>query len=267
MGDDSSEIQTVNMEEKSVTLNILLQLIYPIAPPTFPGMSSSGEVLDAKALVNGIEPVLAAAIKYEMQPVVKELCSKLASAADATLPNGGVAHDTLALRIFVLACRYGLKEEARSVAHASLRGRVRGVFIEELRQLNAVQYFHLIQFHDKTVAAIRPLFQQDRPPKPFSVLCPICSKQCPIRRWNAFAENAFPVLMNSPRSSFIFSTDFYLSVFGKRSPCLTTPLTSYDSRVPEGWEVTCRYLKEKIEEAVTQVRHPNVIFLLTTILI
>ena len=54
-----------------------------------------------------------------MQLVVKALCIKLLDAAEITYTDGSVIDDTLAMRVFALACQSRLKEVARRAAHAS----------------------------------------------------------------------------------------------------------------------------------------------------
>lgn len=217
----TSDVQVVDVTETSKTLDILLRMIYPTSPPSFPGVTDSGEIEDAQELVKGIEPVLAAALKYDMQLIVKDLCAKLIRAADTTLPDGRVVDDTLALRVFVIACKHGLREEARLAAHASLKGSVIGTFIKELREINAAQYFHLLLFHQKTVASAE------------SALMSSYSSYCHSGARDSLIASLRPILQKSPRSGQVSLPSFLGSVLVNYGYCCTSNANLHMQHVRE----------------------------------
>ena len=235
----------IDVSESSTTIKMLLRLIYPIVPPPFPGISEGGKVTDARELVSGIEPILTAALKYDMQSVVEKLTAKLLDAAETTLPDGTVIDDTLALRIFVLACRLKMKEVARRAAYASLKGNIVGVFIKDLRQINAAQYLRLLQFHtnmaDGVDAALTILSSQ-------SLKCSSCgddsfSPAGKAKWWLDFVARARNVISRSPTSQRIFTIGF-----SEQSRQMAKNCRGPDcQKVPEKWPMICQEMKEEID--------------------
>lgn len=252
------EVSVVEVSETSTALDILLRLIYPIAPPQFPGTSDSGEVTDAKELVNGIEPVLDAAIKYDMVLIVKELCARLLAAANTTLADGSAIDDTLALRVFVLACRHGLREEARHAAYASLKGRVAGVFIDELRSITAAQYFHLVQFHTKIVAAVDSLVQFTNASGTLFdqavINCAYCGR-LPTglagfpNWWKDFVNRAQPIMHESPKTMRVFNSVFLENMFTTARICTS----SCNNQVHGKWQTVSQIIRDTVDRAITEV--------------
>lgn len=259
-GEDNGELSLIEMPETGATLDILLRMIYPIVLPQFPGTSEGGEIIDATELVNGIEPVIAAAIKYEMTPVVKDLCAMLLEGAEITRLDGSVINDTLALRVFVLACRNGLKAEARRAAHASLKGRVVGVFFEELRTITAAQYFHLIQFHAKVVAAVDLVVQSEerygRPINEQNIGCTVCSDLRPKhffdfpRWWKKFVIKARPILHESPKTLRVFHSEFLKDALVDADSC-----DDCKKHVHGKFHRASQIIKDKIDQAIAEVSY------------
>ncbi|KAH8110721.1 hypothetical protein DFH11DRAFT_736382 [Phellopilus nigrolimitatus] len=247
----------IELSENSSTLDILLRLIYPFTPPAFPGTSASGAISDAQKLVRAVDPVLAAALKYDMPLVVKALCAKLINATNATKPDGSAVDDTLALRVFALACRYKLKEEARAAAHAALKGRVSGVFVSELHDVSASQYLRLIEFHRNIVSVVESTVTISGLPSPYDdfVKCSICEEPPPRHRdswyerskwWTNFVLRALPILRESPKSSRVYSARFLEQMFAQTCD-------SGDCKQMHGkWQTMSQYIKDTIDEAIAK---------------
>ncbi|THH12094.1 hypothetical protein EW145_g220 [Phellinidium pouzarii] len=223
-------LPVIDVTENKSTLDILLRMLYPLAPPSFPGISASGAVSDARALIKAIDPVLAA--------------------AQNTLPDGSVADDTLALRVFALSCRYGLKEEARAVAHASLKGRVAGVFFTGLRDMSAAQYFYLIQFQEKIVGVVESIVKTRDLPSPYDTLikCQDCERpgEC-SKWWINFVHRALPILRESPKSPQIFSATFLGPMFEEATSCNHTNCREVHGK----WQTIRQFIKDTIDKAIT----------------
>ncbi|KAI5123488.1 hypothetical protein M0805_008857 [Coniferiporia weirii] len=259
-----SDPPVIEVAESGNTLERLLFLIYPLPSPRFRGTLPSGVVINSKAFIKDVEPVLAAAIKYDMALVVRVLCAKLTEAADKPLPDGSVADGTLALRVYALACRYGLKEEAYAAAHATLRGRVAGVFIDELRDMSAAHYFRLIQFHTKVVDAVTSIISTSGLPSPYHdlVKCPVCETSIGGRPkcsawWADFVDRAFPIMHESPRSTEVYSAAFLQNMFTKASACYgkTGSYSSDKSNCQDvhgKWQTMSQFIRDTVASAIAQ---------------
>lgn len=259
-------LPVVDLSEKSATLDMLLRIIYPVVPPAFKGVSSNGTVTDAAQLIKCVEPVLEAALKYDMRIVVKQLCSKLLDASNQVRPDGTVVDDTLAVRVYVPACRFRLRDEACIAASAALRGRVRGVFCDGLRSINAAHYFRLLEYHEKAVNAVLPLFRLQNVPKEHRDImgCGRCDKvngrsgKEVARCWLNFFEEAEVTVRQSPRSCEILSNKFMEDSHELARNCVNNTYR-YDSfasncaRFVLNFEPFSQYLREAMEVAVTQV--------------
>lgn len=92
-GSDSNE-RVMTVSEPAHTLSLLLQYIYPMAHPVLSSLKD-------------IQAVLLAADKYDVSFITKDLCTKL------------VSPDILGaspLRVYAVACRLGLRDEALQAA-------------------------------------------------------------------------------------------------------------------------------------------------------
>lgn len=259
-------LPVVDLSEKSATLDMLLRIIYPVVPPAFKGVSSNGTVTDAAQLIKCVEPVLEAALKYDMRIVVKQLCSKLLDASNQVRPDGTVVDDTLAVRVYVLACRFRLRDEACIAASAALRGRVRGVFCDGLRSINAAHYFRLLEYHEKAVNAILPLFRLQNVPQEHRNLmnCKRCDRannrsgNVAASCWLRFFEEAEATVRQSPRSFEMFSDKIMKDSQELARNCVNNTFSygSYESncaRLAVNFQPFSQHLREKMEVAVTRV--------------
>ncbi|KAL5531221.1 hypothetical protein ACEPAG_4097 [Sanghuangporus baumii] len=247
----TAEVQAIDISESSSTIDTLLRLLYPISPPSFPGISESGKVTDAQEFVNGIGSVLAAALKYDVQIAVEKLCTKLLEAVEATSPNGSVINETLSLHIFVLACRLKLKEMARRAAYASLKGSIVGVFIEDLRQINAAQYLRLLQFHTNMADKVKALVINCRDFSSLNLACASCggvvASYTLTAKWVVdFVARAQPIISQSPAGYKILTQEFVGDKSGKDSFCRASEC----QKSLEKWNVLSSEIRQRIDIAI-----------------
>ncbi|KAL5492647.1 hypothetical protein ACEPAI_4094 [Sanghuangporus weigelae] len=246
----TADVQAIDISESSSTIDTLLRLLYPISPPSFPGISESGKVTDAQEFVDGIGSVLAAALKYDMQIAVEKLCTKLLEAVETTFPNGSVVNETLSLHVFVLACRLKLKEMARRAAYASLKGSIAGVFIEDLRQINAAQYLRLLQFHTNMADKVKALVINCRDFSSLSLVCASCgggSSSSPrTAKWVLdFVARSQPIISQSPAGYKILTQEFIGDTI-RKDLCRA----SVCEQVPEKWNVLSNEIRQRIDIAI-----------------
>lgn len=253
-GKETSEIEVT---ENAQTIDVLLRLIYPVAPATFPGQDILGVITMPEVFISSAEAVLTTAIKYDMPVVVRYLCTKLVEAAEDVLPNGTVANETLALRVFILACKHGLKKEAKAAAHAVLRAPLANVFITELREISAAQYFHLRQFHSKIAKTIESMLKPGGLPQQYESLT---ESNCNCRRqiskpgsvkyysawWYHFMDNYLLTLVDAPLSGVPF---FSQSV----EAMMTNTCHSCRASANANWPTVSEYVKSKIILTISEV--------------
>ena len=253
--DSIEEMQVIEVSEPSEVMDKLLRFIYPVPTPSFPGVSEHGDITNEEEFVRGIAPILEAAIKYDMQATVDRLSTKLLDAARKARPDGRLVHDTLATRIYVVACKCGHRDLARRAAHISLKGRVQGIFFEDFRDLRATQYFPLVSFHDKIskamIAAMEGMCHSPR------VQCYSCGSTCKTTVstadwWNNWYGAATQIVQESPASEKVFTTKF----------CESYVYTSSGSSCSGGlcrqiwsnWILVSGTLKENLKKAIDEVR-------------
>ncbi|KAL5513403.1 hypothetical protein ACEPAH_3802 [Sanghuangporus vaninii] len=255
IAEDPTGVQVIELPELGTTLDHLLRLVYPIPPPTFPGMSESGELTNSGEFVKALEPVLAAALKYEIKLVFEKVCASLLDAAEKTCPDGRVIHDTLAVRVYTIACQYRLKEIARRAAHVSLKGRIIGVFFEDFRKINAAQYFALVNFHRKMVSTMENAVEKGGGWASSYVKCRSCGRIAGYEEnvaawWLNWSDRARPIIVESPASEEIFSAGFLSDMYLKAKVCHSVQC----SHISEKWDAIPKLIKEKMNEAIEKAR-------------
>lgn len=253
----------VEVSESSSTLQALLRLIYPVIPPVMPGTSSDGTITDAKAFVDGVTPLLEAALKYDMALIVKDLCKKLVDGAETSLADGNVVDNTLALRVFVLACRHGLKNEARDAVHAALKGRVAGIFIPELRDITAAQYFYLIRHHNSAAQTAKNIVKIDADELPLPYRGMATCARCGVgpnktaKWWDKFARDAHQLLSVSPRSTKVFTPSYIEELLTTSRTCFKSYNSySHCESTRDNWGTVSQYIRElgeKIDRSISKV--------------
>ncbi|EPQ56279.1 hypothetical protein GLOTRDRAFT_128228 [Gloeophyllum trabeum ATCC 11539] len=130
VGDHGGETQSrtvISVSEDSETIDKLLRLVYPVAPPAL-------ETLDA------LKPVLEAAVKYQMESVLELLRKKLVSQ---------VFLEEEPLRVFAITCYHGFEEETRVAAMYTCYKGLPGPNVRELRSITASATRALWELKDK----------------------------------------------------------------------------------------------------------------------
>lgn len=252
---NSEGVQVIELTELGSILDYLLRLVYPIPPPRFPGLSESGEVEDAEELMKALDPVLSAALKYDIQLVSEKLCAQLLDAAEAKRPDGRVIHETLAVRVYAVACQYGLKDVARRAAHASLKGRVFGVFFDNFYKISAAQYFALVNFHGQIVKRLKDVVDIDGGVAYRHMKCTRCGRTALYTKdvaiwWLNWCERANPILRESPLSDEVFSEGFLTDVYTKAKQCNSAQCEQIVSK----WVAISTRIRERILEEIERVR-------------
>ncbi|KAJ7654496.1 hypothetical protein DFH06DRAFT_515957 [Mycena polygramma] len=145
-GDMKDGLHVVTLEEDQETLGTLLRMCYP-----------KWMLLDCKPLLSTIEGVLAvlsAAIKYAMDGVEREVRTALVD------PRFVEANP---LRVFALAVKHGLDNEAKICARSTLRLPVLGMnYTPELEQITAGIYHRLQEYHVRCGIAAQRIGQDAR---------------------------------------------------------------------------------------------------------
>ncbi|KAI0084877.1 hypothetical protein BDY19DRAFT_968587 [Irpex rosettiformis] len=128
-GDDTDPVQTVPLEEGSITVARLLRLCYPFGSPQL------GTLDDVSNLLNTCE-------KYQMH----RLAEKLVSSELAKFV------DTNPLRAYILACRANSLQEARRAAYRCLVLSLEDIIASaepEIRHLSALAFKSLLLYYNQ----------------------------------------------------------------------------------------------------------------------
>jgi len=140
-GDNSNEIRdglpVVRVMEGGQTLERLLMLCYPVDSPC----------LDA---LGDVQTLLGAAMKYNVERAEKNARKWLISSKFV---------ESEPLRVFGIACRYGLEEEARKAATSIIGRQIVNEGVEnDLDHITGTQLFRLLQYQKKCVEALKNVF-------------------------------------------------------------------------------------------------------------
>lgn len=119
----ADNLPVVKLEENSSVLDRLLRLCYPGNAPRI-------EDLDE------LRPVIRAAIKYDMQEVLSTLKENLRSFAE-----------TMPVRVYAVALRFGFEEETREAARAFLARPVESADVPELAEISGKEFNNLLRYH------------------------------------------------------------------------------------------------------------------------
>jgi hypothetical protein len=140
-GDNSNEtkdgLPIIHVSEESKTLGRLLLMCYPDdeSPPI--------ETLE------DVHALLDAAVKYNMERVEKKVRKRLV--AQCFL-------GTDAVRVFAIACRFHLREEAKAAARSTVGQSIIGKpLAKELDLVTGRQMCELLHYHEKCIEAIKDM--------------------------------------------------------------------------------------------------------------
>lgn len=177
------------LAETGTVLASLLRLIYPLPPPIFNSLQE-------------LTAVLAACIKYDMSASLQVVRQTLVSPEFISREP---------LRVYAIACRYRLQEEAREASRATLQITLLDApLYEELRYISAYDYHRLLTMHRARAGAAKSLLSLR------SRNCPVRCSGCSgkeeygkiARWWHEFERRAKEELTRRPLTDIIFSMRF-----------------------------------------------------------
>ena len=198
---ENDGLPTIPFVERADVLETILRYIYPIPRPI---TVSLDELVDA----------LEAARKYDLPAATEGLRKHLLN------PEHLRAHP---LRVYAIASRYELEEEARAASAATLAVGLRAQAPhEDLKAMSAHAYHRLFLLHARRADAAVALLQL-----PCEVRCRRCSApapgydggELPVPKWWApFRERAREELQARPTSAVVLSMGF-LQAAAKEAGC------------------------------------------------
>ena len=123
---------TIKLVEDAQTTERVLQYCYPFSNPTFTSLDE-------------VQAVLETMRKFGMKGLMNRVKNSLVQQAFL---------DEQPLRVFAIAYRYGLEDEARIAAKYTLRQPFFAPYIKELEHIPASVYHRLLQYHRKCSVAV-----------------------------------------------------------------------------------------------------------------
>lgn len=183
----ASDIPIVDVSESSQTLEWLLRYVYPVPKPDICSLDNLVSVLEAAA-------------KYDFIAVTDYLRMLLISQPFLEADP---------VRVYAIACRFDLDEEARIASRYTLSVNVLdSPLCEDLKCISAYQYHQLLSLHKQRSAAAQELLIL-----PDNVKCMMCNGThygafYPPKWWKDFEERARKELGARPTTDIIFSMPF-----------------------------------------------------------
>jgi len=188
---DDEPVPVLDVAETSAILDPFLRFLYPVPDPEVP-------TLDV------LVPLMNTASKYDMTSVMDRLRVLLVSPAFL---------ETAPVRVFAIASRFDLEEEAKIASKYTLRVRVLDApLCEDLRHISAFSYHRLLDLHRKRGEAAR----QALCAPPEDLRCFQCNGSprynavAPPRWWAEFATRAGEELRSRPTTEVIFTLKFLM---------------------------------------------------------
>lgn len=185
--EESCDPPVIDVSESASTLTTLLQLVYPRSNPSF-------------STLDELTTVLEAACKYDLVVAVDHLRTLLVA------PRFLEADP---LRVYAIACRFDLEDEARIASRHTLHVNVLDApLTDDLKFISAFQYRQLLNLHRRRAAAALELLHI-----PDEVKCMMCNGTHygafhPPRWWKDFEERAKKELAARPTTDIVFSMPF-----------------------------------------------------------
>jgi len=186
-GEDCEPIPILEVSEPSQTIAKLLQFVYPVVNPPLDTLDELVEVLGA-------------ASKYDM-PVVLECLRK-------QLVEPRFVKE-FPLRVYAIATRYDLDEEARVASRHTLSINILDCPLsEDLKYITAFSYHRLLNLHRRRAQSAQELLKIHD-----NVKCMMCNGThygpfLAPRWWQDFSDRAKQELSMRPTSDVIFSMSF-----------------------------------------------------------
>jgi hypothetical protein len=194
--DDSGSQSPNDIEQPSVvpvfetrqTVDTLLRFVYPIPDPII-------NTLD------DLSTLIGAAVKYDLNTVLSTLSKILLSPKFV---------ESTPTRVFAIACRYELEEEARIASRYTLNVNIldKNWPLDDLKYITAYSYHRLIDLHRRRSEAAQELLKL-----PEEVRCTQCNGSTfgvysPPRWWYEFERRAKEELAARPTTDVIFQMGF-----------------------------------------------------------
>ncbi|KZT70354.1 hypothetical protein DAEQUDRAFT_667947 [Daedalea quercina L-15889] len=181
------DVPVIDVSEPKATVETLMRHVYPVSRPNI-------DTLDE------LTPVLEAAMKYDMVSVIDILRKRLVA------PDFATAEPT---RVYAIACRFDLEEEAKEASRYTLRVNVLDCPLhDDLKHITAYAYHRLLDLHRKRAKAAQELLQLSE-----DVKCMQCNGAryhafLPPKWWADFHERAKQELAVRPTTDVVFSMPF-----------------------------------------------------------
>lgn len=204
---ETSKIPRIPVSENASVLDTLLRYVYPVSSPVI------GSLHDLQA-------VLEAAVKYDLECAISVLRKVLVS------PH---FLDTSPLRVYAIACRHDLEEEAKIAARYTLNTNLLDAPLsEDLRHINAYSYHQLLTLHRRRSQAAQDLIRMTD-----QVRCMQCNGS-PFnvdgapKWWFVFEKTAKQELAVRPTTDVVFGMEFLFRAANKAG-CPRCPESVLDS--------------------------------------
>ncbi|KAH9030124.1 hypothetical protein EDB85DRAFT_1454599 [Lactarius pseudohatsudake] len=187
--DTAERLPVLDVAEPAAVLDPLLRFLYPVPDPELPTLDM-------------LVPIMFAASKYDMAAVIDRL--RVLLVAPAFL-------ETAPVRVFAIASRFELEEEAKLASKHTLRVHVLDApLCEDLRHISAYAYHRLLELHRQRGDAARQLLCA-----PDGLRCMQCNGSqynavAPPKWWGEFVAQAGEELRSRPTSDVIFSLKFLM---------------------------------------------------------
>jgi BTB/POZ domain len=130
------ETPVISISEDSRTLDNMMRFCYPCDEPALENL-------------NDVQRVIQAMEKYDMTEAGKRVRRMLVKP---------VFLEKEPLRVFIIAYCSKMEDEARLAARSILRFPIKGQYAEELQDIPASVYYHLLDYHDRCGQAASGLF-------------------------------------------------------------------------------------------------------------
>jgi len=220
------EVAIVDVTEDANVVDLLLRFIYPIRNPPFLCTDAADSTLDSVVLL------LKAADKYQMEGVLWSLREVLLH------PD---LLEKVPIRVYTIACMFGLEEEARTASRHTLSFDVlRTPLFGELSQISARDYIRLVQLHQNRASSALSILHSATPS------CIGCSKEREAGPlwWTEFKEKAANELRQKPNTDIIFAAAFMARcVMDSKGMCTYCPLSYLNAAT----QARLEHMKERID--------------------
>jgi hypothetical protein len=204
---EHTPLPIIPVTEDHTTLELLLRFVYPIPDPIITSLAS-------------LSLVLGAALKYDLVLPVCRLRRLLLSPCF-------VQHEPT--RVFAIACRYDLEEEAKVASRYTLAVNILDCPLsDELKHITAFSYHRLLDLHRRRSKAAQDLLQVSN-----DVKCMQCNGSSygvflPPKWWTEFEKLAREELSVRPTTDVIFAMKF-LAKIADAANCQRCPGSILDS--------------------------------------